>query len=138
LGCFDGNEEIFLLLLNSFDKGWFRNTVLGRWPCHTTLREQYPCLYNIVCHKSDGISMVIETPSPNVTFRRELLGCKLLAWNALLQCLDNVQLLPGVDEFLWNLHMNGKFSVDSMYKAMLLPEVPVEINNKIKALKDEN
>ena len=43
----------------------------------------------------------------------------------------------GTDKFQWNLTKNGKFSVDSMYRALILPEVPVDIknNNKIWKMK---
>jgi hypothetical protein len=36
-----------------------------------------------------------------------------------------VQLTQGPDEFRWNLHENGKISVDSMYRALILPEMSV-------------
>ena len=67
---------------------------------NTTLREQYPALYNIVHHKSDTIATVLETSPANVTFRRDLLGPKLAAWNALLGRLAMVQLLQGPDVFI--------------------------------------
>jgi hypothetical protein len=38
-------------------------------------------------------------------------------------------------EFPWNLHENGKYPVDFMYKALPKPEVPVDNKNK---LEDEN
>jgi hypothetical protein len=41
----------------------------------------------------------------------------------------------GSDEFRWNVHESGKFSVDSMYKALIQPEVPVDDNNKILKMK---
>ena len=57
-----------------------------RWLGTTTLREQYPALYNIVLerHKSDTLSQVLETFPPNVTFRRDLVGPRLASWNELL------------------------------------------------------
>jgi hypothetical protein len=41
------------------------------------------------------------------------------------------------DEFRWNLHENGKFSVASMYNALVLPDVPIDkiSNDKIWKLK---
>jgi hypothetical protein len=59
------------------------------------------------------------TSHPDVTFRRDLLGQRLVAWNVFLQRLASVQLSPGPDEFRWNLHKNGEFSVDSMYNALI-------------------
>jgi hypothetical protein len=56
---------------------------------------------------------------PNVTFRRDLVGPRLASWNALLHRLAFVQLTPGIDEFRWNIHENGIFSVNSMYKDLI-------------------
>ena len=87
-----------------------------KWLGNTTLREQYPSLYNIVRHKSDTIAAVMQSSPPNMTFRRSLLGPLLVMWNALLGRLAQVQLSQGPDEFRWNLQENGLFCVDSMYK----------------------
>ena len=104
-----------------------------QWLGNTTLREQYPALYNIVLgrHKSDTLAKVMENSPPNVTFRRDLVGPRLASWNELLQRLSVVNLMEGTDEFRWNLHVNGKFSVDSMYKALIQPDLPVDNNHKI-------
>jgi hypothetical protein len=45
-----------------------------RWLGTTTLREQYPALYNIVRHKGDTLQKVMETSPPSMTFRRDLIG----------------------------------------------------------------
>jgi hypothetical protein len=75
----------------------------------------------------------METSPPNVTFRRDLLGQRLVSWDALPQRLANIQLQPGLDEFRWNLHENGKFLVASMYNVLILPDVPIDSvgNNKV-------
>jgi hypothetical protein len=65
------------------------------------------------------------------TFRQDLLGPRLAAWNTLLQRLEFVQLSPGSDEFRWNLNANGAFSVDSLYKSILHYDIPVNTNKKI-------
>jgi hypothetical protein len=101
-----------------------------KWLGNATLREQYPALYSIVRHKGDTIAEVMETSPPNVAFRRDLSGQRLVSWHALLQRLANIQLQPRHDEFRWNLHENGKFSLASMYNALILPDVPIDsINN---------
>jgi hypothetical protein len=41
-----------------------------KWLGNVTLREQYLALYNIVRHKCDTLSKVLETFPPNVAFRR--------------------------------------------------------------------
>ena len=52
-----------------------------KWLGTTTLREQYPALYNIVLgrHKSGTLAKVLEVNPPNVTFRRDLVGPRLAA-----------------------------------------------------------
>jgi hypothetical protein len=70
-----------------------------KWLENVTLREQYPALYSIVCYKGDTIAKVMETSPPNVTFRRDLSGQRLVSWDALLQRLAHIQLQPGHDEF---------------------------------------
>jgi hypothetical protein len=69
------------------------------WLGNSPLREQYPVLYSIVRHKSDTIALVMATSPLDVTFRRDLIGPRLVAWNTLLQRLDSIQLLIGPDEF---------------------------------------
>jgi hypothetical protein len=90
-----------------------------------------------VHHKGDTIAKVMETSPPTVAFRRDFSGQILVAWNALLQRLANIQLQDGHDEFRWNLHENGKFSVASMYNALILPDVPIDKirNDKLWKLK---
>jgi hypothetical protein len=66
-----------------------------------------------------------------VSFRRDLIGPTLIAWNALLQRLALVQLSPGPDEFRWSLHANETFYVDFLYKAIIQSDVPVDNNKKI-------
>ena len=75
--------------------------MVGYYP----LREQYPALYDIVQgrHKSDTIAQVLVHNNPTVTFRRDLVGPRLVAWHELLQRLATVDLMHGTDEFRWNL-----------------------------------
>ena len=105
------------------------------WLGQSTLKEQYPALYSIVRNKSDTIAKVLDTFPPNVSFRRSLLGTRQASWNALLIRLDSIHLSEGPDKFQWNLTKNGKFSVDSMYRALILPEIPVDSSNNNKLWK---
>jgi hypothetical protein len=91
------------------------------WLGNTTLRKQYSALYNIVRYKGDTIATVMAFSPLNVTFRRDLSGPRIVAWNSLLRHLAPMQL---TDEFGWNLHDSGSFSVDSMYKAQIHPKIP--------------
>ena len=70
-----------------------------KWLGHTTLRDLYPALYNIVRHKGDTIATVMQCSPPNVTFRRDLIGPRLTSWNSLLARLTPVQLTQDPDEF---------------------------------------
>jgi hypothetical protein len=80
-----------------------------KWLGNTTLREQYPALYNIVRHKGDTIAKVLENFPPNVEFRRSLIGPRQASWQNLLQRLEFVQLTQRPDVFHWNLTGNGSF-----------------------------
>jgi hypothetical protein len=106
-----------------------------KWLRLTTLREQYSVLYDIVRHKGNTIAHVLETNPPNVMFRRNLYGPRLVSWESLRQRLANVQLTDGNDEFHWNLLENGKFSVASLYNALTLSDLPVLDNKKIWKMK---
>jgi hypothetical protein len=87
---------------------------------------------------------VLESNPPNVTFRRNLYGPRLVSWESLLQrlALENllqrlasVQLTDEKDEFQWNLYENGKFSVASMYNALISSDLQVLDNKKIWKMK---
>jgi hypothetical protein len=53
----------------------------------------------------------------------------------LLQRFADVHLTNGKDEFPWNLHKNEKFSVASMYNAMIVSNLLVFDNKKIWKMK---
>jgi hypothetical protein len=106
-----------------------------KWLGNTTLREQYPALYSIVRHKSETIATVMHNSPSNMAFRRDILGPRLESWNSLLQRLERVQLMQGSDVVRWNLNESGKFSVDSMYKALIQSDTPVFTNKKIWSMK---
>jgi hypothetical protein len=75
------------------------------------------------------------TSTPVVTFRCDLIGPRLVAWNILLHRLESIQLSEGPDEFRWNLHPNGTFSVRSLYNAIIQSDIPVDNNKKIWKMK---
>jgi hypothetical protein len=75
-------------------------------------------LGNDIRQKNDTIATVMESSLPKIAPR-------LLAWIALLEHLALVQYMLGTDEFYWNLHENGNFCVDSIYKALIQPIVLV-------------
>jgi hypothetical protein len=110
---------------------------VDKWLGNTTLREQYPALYNIVRHKGDTIAKVMEESPPSVKFRRDLSGQRLVSWNSFVQRLADIHLQAWHDEFHWNRHESGKFSVASMYHALIQPDVPIDkiTHNKLWKLK---
>jgi hypothetical protein len=77
-------------------------------------------LYVIVRYKVVTIAHVLKPNPPNVTFRRNLYGPRLVSPEASLQRLANIQLTYGKDELHWNLHKNRKFPVASIYNALIL------------------
>ena len=95
-----------------------------KWLGNSSLQEQYPCLYNIARPKHVTIAEVLSGPSPNLSWRRDLIGPKLVAWNNLLPRIANIELADEQDEFHWNLHPNGKFSVKSHYQVLLRIDIP--------------
>jgi hypothetical protein len=72
-----------------------------------------------------------------MAFRRGLIGPRLASWNMLLQRLERVQLTHGSDVVRWNLKESGKFSVDSMYKALIQSDTPV-VNNKKNLVNEDS
>jgi hypothetical protein len=106
-----------------------------KWLGSTSLREQYPTLYDIVRHKGHTNAHVLETNPPNVISERNLYSPRLVSWEALCQRFANVQLTDGKDEFHWNLLENGKFSVASLYNALTLSDLPVLNDKKILKMK---
>jgi hypothetical protein len=100
--------------------------------CNATLRKQHPASYSIVYHKGDAFAMVLDYFKPNVALRRDLFGPKLRSLG--MPCVSGwlkFNCHMGHDEFRCNLQYNGKFFIDSMYKALVLPSVQVDDNMKI-------
>ncbi|EEE51773.1 hypothetical protein OsJ_33218 [Oryza sativa Japonica Group] len=105
-----------------------------KWLGNSTLKEQYPYLYNIVRHKHATVAQVFENNPPSFSWRRDLIGSKLAAWNNLLPRITGFHLTQEQDEFHWNLTSNGEFSVKSHYLALIHSNVP-NINNCLWKLK---
>jgi hypothetical protein len=105
-----------------------------KWLGTSPLREQYPSLYHIVRHKQATVAELCGTLPFNFTWRRDLIGSKLVAWNELLSRLANLTLTPEPDEFRWNLLRSGQFSVKSHYLALIHSDVP-NLNRRLWKLK---
>jgi hypothetical protein len=85
----------------------------------STLKDQYPNLYNIVRKKSATVANIFSSRPLNDSFRRSLAAENLQSWHNLILRLTNVHLRDRPDVFKWSLNLNGQFSIRSMYQAFL-------------------
>ena len=69
------------------------------WVGNATLQRQFPMLYNVVRRKDELVANVMSTSPLNISFRRPIVGTKLIAWNELLLKISNVQLSVHKDVF---------------------------------------
>ena len=92
------------------------------------MKEVYPSLYNIARRKQSTVAVVLRLVPINITFKRALVGNKLLDWQDLIGRIAGINLQDGKDSFCWDLHSNGMFSVKSMYACL--------INNGLKVSQD--
>ena len=104
------------------------------WLGNRPLRQQYPQLYNIVRNKQDTVGQVLSTPQPNLSWRRDLIGNNLAAWNNLATRLAALNLSQEDDEFKWDLDLLGVFSVKTHYRVLINRNVPYD-NKKLWKLK---
>ena len=95
-----------------------------KWLSTQTQKFQYPNVFNIVRKKHATMVEVLSTNPLNVSFRRALVGNKLIEWHSLVWKQVHVNLNEGMDLFMWNLHKKGLITVKSMYKHL--------VNNNIK------
>ena len=89
------------------------------WISPRPLKSLFPALYNIVRRKSASERSVLSTTPLNVAFRRSLMYANLQAWHDVAAMVADVHLRNQRDCFVWGLHQNGLFSVNSMYRALL-------------------
>ena len=57
--------------------------------------------------------------TPNLSWRRDLIGSKLVMWNNLAAHLANITLNYERDDFKWNLDQAGIFTVKSHYLGLM-------------------
>jgi len=86
------------------------------WLGNLPLKQHYPNLYNVVRKKEAMVSEILNSVPLNVSFRRTIIGIKLLEWNHLVARIANVNFQLGRDIATWSLNKNGSYSVSSMYK----------------------
>ena len=69
------------------------------WLENSPLWDQYLQLYNIVRKKQDTVADVLSTQIPNLFWRRDLIGNKLVMWNNLVSRLSTIVLSQQRDGF---------------------------------------
>jgi len=89
------------------------------WIRPRPLKSLFPALYNIVRRKGATVRLVLSTMPLNVSFRRSLMGANLQAWHEVVAMVVDVQLTNKRDRFVWRLHHNGLYSVNSKYRTLL-------------------
>jgi len=105
-----------------------------RWFRNSTLKEQYPSLYNICRKKHISIASVFSSTPLNISFRRALVGENRLKWNELVMRIAFVQLDDQRDSIKRSLSKLGSFTVQSMYKH-LVNQIALPLNKSIWKLK---
>ncbi|KAG2589913.1 hypothetical protein PVAP13_5NG333001 [Panicum virgatum] len=89
------------------------------WFGNSTLRSQYPNLYNTVPNKHATMANVFSAIPLNISYRRPLIGDKLLEWQSLVAKIAQVNLNEGKYIFIWSLHKNESFTIRSMYRHLV-------------------
>jgi hypothetical protein len=80
------------------------------------------------------VAEVFSSSPLNFSWRRDLIGPKLVAWNDMLSQIANISLTQEPDEFHWNLLHSGQFSVKSYDMALIHSDVP-NLNKRLWKLK---
>ena len=78
-----------------------------KWLGNFTLKEQYPSLFNIARKKLSSVAHVLSTSPLNISFRRALVGDKLIKWNELVARVAYVQLDGHHDKAILSLTKHG-------------------------------
>ncbi|WVZ66965.1 hypothetical protein U9M48_016115 [Paspalum notatum var. saurae] len=112
MGIKDQFLELGTFKLNSGTQIRFWEDV---WLENQSLKYLYPNLFNIVRKKHAMVAEILSTNPINVSFRRALVGDKLLEWRTLVARLVYINLNEDNDVFIWGLQKYGSFSIKSMY-----------------------
>jgi hypothetical protein len=65
------------------------------------------------------VAAVFSSIPLNIFFQRRLMGNNLRLWHSLVALVVHIRLNGVVDSFIWGLHQNGKFYVNSMYNTLI-------------------
>ncbi|WVZ69705.1 hypothetical protein U9M48_018450 [Paspalum notatum var. saurae] len=106
----------------------------NKWLGNFVLKEQYPSLFNIARKKHSSVAHVLSTNPLNISFRRALVGDKLMKWNDLVARVAFVQLDGHHDKAIWSLTKHGYFTVKSLYN-FLVNQSALPLNKNLWKLK---
>jgi hypothetical protein len=74
-------------------------------------KEVYPNIFNIAYYPHVTMATIMRTEPLNISFRRDLLDVKLQEWAYLVAKITHIYLGEGRDNFKWNLHKDGIFTI---------------------------
>jgi hypothetical protein len=123
-GIMDVKEVFYKFCTNVVGNG--RNTLFweDNWIGGKPLAEQFPDLYNITLTKKITVANVKQGGIDSIKFRRDVLGNKLRNWLKIKQFWGDLVLEDGTKDTLrWSLTKDGKFTVNSFYKALKMQQV---------------
>jgi len=87
------------------------------WLGNKLLKDKFPSLFNIVRRKYDSVAQVLSSIPLNISFRRNLVGANLSAWNRIVASIHDLNLTE--DEFIWGLSASRIFTVKFIYAALI-------------------
>jgi hypothetical protein len=90
-----------------------------KWLSANALKDEYPNLYNIIRRKNATVAEILSTRKLNITFRSSMVAENLYSWNHLVLRVVHIHVRERTNIFRWLLKYDGKFSVSSMYQALL-------------------
>src|SRR6185437_1104605 len=85
------------------------------WEGQVPFKAKYPSLFTVVRDPHATVAKVLATRPLNLSFRRILVDNKLLEWHNLVAQITHVDLVDGLDNFIWNLTKSGLFTIRSFY-----------------------
>jgi hypothetical protein len=100
----------------------------------STLKQQYPSLYNIARKKNATVVDIFSATLLILSFRRSLVAENLHSWHNLVLRIANIHLTEPPGVFRWSLKSDGQFSVSTMYQAILDSNI-VPYNNYLGKIK---
>ncbi|BAH95511.1 Os12g0140200 [Oryza sativa Japonica Group] len=96
---------------------------------------EFPDLYNITLTKKITVANVKQGGIDSIKFRRDVLGNKLRNWLKIKQFWGDLVLEDGTKDTLrWSLTKDGKFTVNSFYKALKMQQKASRVSVVMAAL----